>query len=227
MASPKWATPERQSHLVRLFRQHGNKCLLGHCACPEPTHYVHKRQIALTVPIVHYEPCSDIDGNPIYYRDGSRAYSKEYKLDIDHQGTLSEVARLYDIVTEPIIQDWIADDRAQRGFLLRLQRQTLHRIPERGALRGAFSAISRTIFHDNQPRFYQEGIGISGLTFQPFAKVRLASSYTRLHVYIGDVLRGVSKNKRRKAVRYCGALPVEAQRQVDSLCSKAVADYLK
>lgn len=223
---PKWATPERQAHLVRLFLQHGNKCLLGHCACPEPTHYVHRRQIAITVPIAHYEPCSDTEGNPIHYSDGSRAYSKEYRLAIDRL-TLSEVARLYDLITEAIIQDWQADDRDSRGFVLRLQRQALHRIPERGSLRGAFSAISRTIFHDNQPRYYLEGLGISGLTFSPFAKVRLASSYTRLHVDIGDVMKGLSKNKRRKAVRYCKALPPEAQREVDNLCSRAVADHLK
>lgn len=173
MPKSKWATPERQSHLVRLFLRSGGFCVFGEKPCSNPEHH-------------HYEPFIDA-----------------------------------------LVKDWIADDRDARAFILRLQRQTLHRLPERGAIRGIFSAISRTIFHDNQPLFYFEGIGISGLTFQPFVKVRLASSCTRLHVDIGDVLRGVSKNRRRKAIRYSKALPPEAQRQVDSLCGRAVADHLR
>ena len=173
MPKPKWATPERQAHLVRLFLRNGGFCVFGEKPCSNPE-------------LHHYEPFID-----------------------------------------SVIKDWIAEDREARSYLLRLQRQVLHRIPERGSLRGTFNAISRTIYHDNQPRYYLEGIGISGLTFIPFAKVRLASSFTRLHVDIGDILKGLSKNKRRKAVRYAKALPVEAQREVERLCSRAVAHYYK
>jgi len=173
MPKPKWATPERQNHLVSLFLRSGGFCVFGGKPCTNPQRH-------------HYEP-----------------------------------------FIEALIKDWIADDREARGYLLRLQRQALHRIPERGSLRGTFNAISRTIYHDNQPMFYVEEMGISGLTFRPFAKVRLASSYIRLHVDIGDVMKGLSKNRRRKAIRYSKALPVEAQRQVDTLCSRAVADHLR
>jgi len=173
MHKPKWATPERQAQLVRLFLRNGGFCVFGERPCVNPE-------------LHHYEPFANA-----------------------------------------IIKDWIADDREAKSFSLQLQRRLLHRIPERGSLRGTFNAISRTIYHDSQPRYYIEGIGISGLTFNPFAKVRLCSSYTRLHVDIKGVMQGISKNKRRKAIRYAKALPIEAQREVDKLCSRAVADHLK
>lgn len=173
MHKPKWATPERQAQLVRLFLRNGGFCVFGEKPCVNPERH-------------HYEP-----------------------------------------FTLALVKDWIADDREAGNFSLQLQRRLLHRITERGAIRGRFSAISRTIYHDSQPQYYLEGIGISGLTFVPFAKVRISSSYTRLHVDINDVMQGLSKNKRRKAIRYANALPVEAQRAVDKLCSKAVSDYLK
>ena len=58
-----------------------------------------------------------------------------------------------------------------------------------GQLYTDFNPISREIFYDNQPEYYLEGLGISGITFKPFAKVRLSSSLIALHVDIGDLLR--------------------------------------
>ena len=69
-------------------------------------------------------------------------------------------------------------------------------------MRGQFSTIAKDMFYAEQPEYYLEGIGISGLTFRPFAKVRLASSLVQLHIDLGDTLRQVSKAKRRKAIRY-------------------------
>ena len=65
-----------------------------------------------------------------------------------------------------------------------------------------FSGMARDIFFDSQPLFYPEGIGFSAITFKPFAKLRLASSFTRLHIDLGDSLKRMSKNQRRKALRY-------------------------
>ena len=125
-----------------------------------------------------------------------------------------------------LIKDWIADDREARAYLNRIISRSLHRIPEIGALRGSFNAISRDIYHDKQPQYYLEALGISGLTFRPFAKIRIASSFTRLHVDIGEPLKAVSKHKRRKAIRYGQSLPVEVQKQVEEICNRAIAHYL-
>jgi len=85
---------------------------------------------------------------------------------------------------------------------------------EGGRTKGDFNAIARDIFFASQPLYYLEGLGVSGLTFRPFAKVRLASSFIALHVDVGDAMRNESKNKRRKAVRY-GKITPEVKKEVD------------
>lgn len=121
-----------------------------------------------------------------------------------------------------IIADWVADDRAQRQAEWQAEQKALHSLAERRyPLRGQFSTISKDIFYADQPQYYIEGIGISGLTFEPFAKVRLASSYMRLHIYLGDSLTGIGKNARRKALRY-GKLTDTAQARI----RQAVRHYL-
>jgi hypothetical protein len=80
-------------------------------------------------------------------------------------------------------------------------------------------------FYAVQPTFYLDGLGISGLTFKPFAKVRVSSSFVSLHVDLGNVLRRASKNGRRKAIRYGKALPLELQAEVNELCRQAVRHY--
>jgi len=133
----------------------------------------------------------------------------------------------YEARIKLIIADWVADDRAEAQALWRAEQKTIHGLGERSyPLRGEFSAIAKDIFHTHQPQFYLIGLGISGLTFRPFAKVRLASSFVGLHIDLGDALRGVSKNKRRKAIRYGKALPKDIQNSVDSLCRQAVRHYL-
>ena len=169
---PKWATPERKAHLVRLFQDSGGFCVFGHKPCHNPEHH-------------HYEP-----------------------------------------FIEGLIKDWVKDDREGRAYELKLEQRRLHGLDERGPIRGRFNAIARDIFHDRQPQSYLEALGMSGLTFTPFAKVRFASSNTRLHVDLGDTLRGVSKNKRRKAIRY-GRIPAEVQERVDALVTKAIRDFMR
>ena len=75
MPKPKWATPERQNHLVSLFLRSGGFCVFGGKPCTNPERH-------------HYVP-----------------------------------------YIEALVKDWIADDREARGYILRLQRQALHRIP--------------------------------------------------------------------------------------------------
>jgi len=134
----------------------------------------------------------------------------------------------YDVYIEGLISDWKADDRHQDTAEWQKERKRLHSLAERRyPLRGQFSNIAKDIFFSEQPLYYLLGLGISGLTFQPFAKVRLASSYMFLYIDLGDRLKGVSKTKRRKAIRYGKALPLEVQREVEQVIRLAVRDYLQ
>jgi len=134
----------------------------------------------------------------------------------------------YQIFIEYLIADWKASDREQRQALwLREQRQ-LHSLAERSyPIRGAFNTISQDIFFSKQPSYYIQGLGISGLTFKPFAKIRMASSFVVLFIDLGDSLKTISKAKRRKAIRYGKPLPLEVERGINSLCRLAVRHYLE
>ena len=167
---PKWATPERQAHLVNLFLRSGGFCIYGHKPCPYPSHH-------------------------------------------------------YVNVCEDIIHDWIADDRAERQALWEIEQRAMHDLHERGRLGGQFDAVAKDVFFGNQPLYYVEGLGVSGLTFKPFAKVRLASSFTCLHVDISHAVKSLSKNRKRKALRY-GRLPNELWDTIEQTCSLAVHHYL-
>jgi len=133
----------------------------------------------------------------------------------------------YEVYIEGLIADWQADDRQQDTADWQEERKRLHSLAERRyPIRGQFSSIAKDIYFAEQPLFYLLGYGISGLTFKPFARVRLASSFVNLYVDLGDRLRSVSKNKRRKAIRYGKALPLELQREVEQVIRLAVKHYL-
>jgi hypothetical protein len=136
-------------------------------------------------------------------------------------------AHHYQNFIEDLIADWKTDDRAQASAEWQAERQRLHSLGERSyPLRGQFNNISQDIFFDRQPLFYLVGLSISGLTLSPFAKVRLSSSYVNLFIDLGDALKGVSKNKRRKAIRYGKPLPPEQKGRVEQVCRLAVRHYL-
>lgn len=172
MASLKWHTPSRQTHLVNLFLDSGGFCVFGHKPCRNPEH--------------HY--LNFIEG---------------------------------------LIADWKADDRAQDSAEWEAERQRLHSLGERRyPLRGQFSNISQDIFFGNQPLYYLVGLAVSGVTLTPFAKVRVSSSFTNLYIELGQSLKGVSKNKKRKAIRYGKPLPPEYKKRVEQVCREAVRHYL-
>ena len=107
----------------------------------------------------------------------------------------------YELFIEGVIRNWILDDRAQSQAEWEAERKALHSLAERKyPLHGQFSATSKDIYLAKQPQYYLEGIGISPVTFKPFAKVRLASSYMRLFVSLADSLD--SKNAKRKVLRH-------------------------
>jgi len=133
----------------------------------------------------------------------------------------------YELFIDDLIKDWIASDREQRTLDLKAELRAIHSLGERRyPLRGQFSAISREIYGSNQPLFYIENLGISGITLRPFAKVRVSSSYMRLYVDLGDSLRALSKSKRRKAIRYGKPLPMSVENRVNSKVSQAIKHYL-
>jgi hypothetical protein len=222
---PKWATNERQAQTLDLWAKYGNRCLLGHTACDDFEHYIYHKP----KPLFGIKPkpikCVDRYGNPILDNNGQPLWTVEYET-IPHWVTNPEVIRLYDLKLAEVIGDWIAEDRQAKAFERKAISRMLHLIPEVGALRGQFNAISRDIYHESQPTYFIECLGISGLTFNPFAKVRIASSYTRLLVDLKAPLTSVSKNRKRKYIRYGKGLPIEVQREVELTCNKAIAHYL-
>jgi len=170
---PKWVTPDRRTHLVKLFVSSRGFCVFGHTDCLIPEHH-------------------------------------------------------YEVFIEDLIEDWKADDREQDTADWKAEQRRIHSLGERQyPLRGTFNAISKDIFFADQPQYYILGLGISGLTFRPFALIRLSSSYVSLFVDIGDSLKGLSKSQRRKAIRYGKPLPLEYQNEFTSLCREAVRHYLE
>lgn len=133
----------------------------------------------------------------------------------------------YELFIEGLISDWKADDRETRRIEYRLETIRLHSLYEpRTPLRGRFSAISKEIWNADKPLYYTDGLSISGLTLEPFIRIRLASSFTRLYVNIGDALIGVSKSRKRKAIRYGKPLPLTVQQAINDLVCRSVMDYL-
>jgi hypothetical protein len=222
---PKWSSPERRAYLVKLFTKYGNQCLQGHHACPIPEHYLHIDTKLVYVPYAKTVPCVNSQGLPLRDSNGNPFYITVYPLRKVIE-RIPKIDRLYDFKTESIIKDWIADTREQSLEDWKAEQKALHRTNDRILpLRGQFSGVARDIFHDNQPLYYLEAMGISGLTFKPFAKLRLASSYIRLHVDLEDVLKPMSKSKKRKAIRY-GKIPSNITNRIQVLCWQAVKHYL-
>lgn len=124
---------------------------------------------------------------------------------------------------KPLVKDWVAADREQANAEWEAEQKRIHSLGEKVLpLRGRFSAVARSIYHDAQPLYYLVGLGMSGVTKHPFAKVRLASSYEVLHIDLGDSLRPLSKNKRHKIIRYGGNFPIESDRRVSALIHSAI-----
>ncbi len=137
-------------------------------------------------------------------------------------------AHHYELYIDDLITEWKLADREQRQAEWIATLKAIHSLGERKfPLRGQFSAISKEIWGGNQPLFYIQEIGISGLTLKPFAKVRISSSYTRLYIDLGDSLKRVGKCKRRKAIRYGKPLPKQYEEKVICIVNEAIKDYMR
>lgn len=227
---PKWVKPERQAYLVDLFNQNNGFCVYGHNPCkgewvtsskvvcywgktcnkPNENGYCTKRPED-NKPIL---PCQILHLNISRWHCAyaSHACYKPFESHYSHLET-------------SLIKEWVNDDRQDRLGLERAESVASHKTNDRQyPLRGEFSAVSKDVYFNNQPEYFIETLGFSGLTFKPFARVRLASSPVRLYVNIDDMLKPLSKNARRKAIRY-GLIPKRLADRIDIACYKAVAHF--
>ncbi len=223
---PKWATPDRKNALVQLWIEYGNKCLYGHQVCSIAEHYQYREAKAVKVAIPVEMPCKNASGTPITDQQGNPLY-----LTIYAQKTVTtyetKTARLYERKSEQAIKFWLEDDKAAQQTEWQAERLAMHSLGEmRYPVTGKYNAISRDIYASNQPLYYFQGQAVSGLTLTPFIKVRIASSYMRLFIDLGDMLRQVSKSKRRKAIRYGKPLPQEVRQAINRKILEAVKDYM-
>jgi len=132
----------------------------------------------------------------------------------------------YEARIKPIIADWKHLDKEQDRADWEAERKALHSLGERSyPIRGQFSAVSRDIYAESQPLYYLEGQAVSGVTLTPFVRVRIASTYIRLYVDLGEALRQVSKSQRRKAIRYGKPLPPSTRVAIMRKVMEAVKDY--
>lgn len=128
----------------------------------------------------------------------------------------------YEYFIDGLIRDWVSDDRADREALWQRELQLMHQQPDRKGWKRRFDPVSREAFLAQQPPYYLEAVGVSGLTFTRVAKVRIPSTYMRLFVDVAKA-KAQSKNQRRKARRY--GLPVTESETVDERCNLAVKDF--
>ena len=133
----------------------------------------------------------------------------------------------YNDYIQRLIKTWVEVDREEAVALWERERKALHTLNEkRLPLRGRFNNVSSVIWHETQPIYYLESIGMNGLTCKPFAKVKMASSYYHLYIDLGDCLKTVSKHKKRKAIRYHKPLPQSVDELIRDKIANAVKHYL-
>jgi len=175
MTKPKWATSERQTYLVRLFTESGNRCLQGHVYCPILEHYAHTERKLGTIAKAVDVRCEDGNGNVLKDKDGNELYLTVYQSQPIIEAKQTSVTQ-YELLSEIAIDGWKEDTRAQASLDWQAERKVMHSLGERRTpIRGQFSNISQDIWHDKQPMFYVECLGMSGITLTPFAKVKLSS----------------------------------------------------
>ncbi len=248
---PVWLNPERQAELIRLFVQSNGFCIHGFTPCKGKW----QRQVKVVCarfgkdfvclsPVKIGEPCryKPEQGKPVLPCDRRHVIKLNWRCDygdyacysasfIDNENLLTFGVKgecQYPEYVSRLIQEWRNDSRSLKQAEWQAERLTLHALGERREpIRGRFNGVSREITLAEQPTYYLDSLGVSGLTFKPFAKIRLSSSYVYLYVDIQKPLQAVSKSKKRKAIRYGKPLPAEILDRIDLACNKAVRHYLK
>lgn len=147
----------------------------------------------------------------------------EHYIARDDKGNVV-VQRLYD----KIVADKVADYKAEDKALWHRERKEMHDLGEPlRYYRGRWNAIAKDIYYTTQPTYVFKGLGVSAVTFKPIAKVRISSTYWYLYidVPIQSAFKTVSKNARRKAIRY-NVLKQGVSDKIDSIVNKTVSEYI-
>jgi hypothetical protein len=137
-----------------------------------------------------------------------------------------ECPRFFQNYIEPLIKFWVDDDREERTKLWRKEQREMHSLNERRWKKCQFDAVARDVFLQQQPDYYLEGVGISGLTFTRIAKVRVPSMPVRLFVDVADskMPKKLGQNARKRARRQA-ALQIGEDKSIDTMCRKAVQHF--
>ena len=137
-----------------------------------------------------------------------------------------ECPRFFQNYIEPLIKFWVDDDRGERAELWRKEQREMHNLNERRWKKCQFDAVARDVFFQQQPDYYLEGVGISGLTFTRIAKVRVPSMPVRLFVDVADskLPKKMGQNARKRARRQA-ALQIGEDKSIDTMCRKAVQHF--
>jgi len=233
MTIPKWINPSRQAELVKLFVKSQGFCIFGHYPCKGEWQTTSTTVCSwgkfCSKPVGEGEPCryKPEQGMPQVPCQSSTAVVNRWHCAYGDYPCYKPFECHFEIYADRLIRDWATDDRSIGIAKWQAERKILHSLGEtKEPLRGRFSNISRDIVMAKQPSYYLQGLAINGVTFSPFAKVRIANSYVYLYIDLGDSLKAVSKNKRRKATRYGKPLPASVANSVATICNKAVGHYL-
>ena len=215
MSQPKWSTPQRREHLVKLFQAYGNQCLQGHPVCPDITHYVaHESR-------VEWRSTPDIMEFQTRAGENTNVFVQAWKREQVRVET-PYLARLYDEVRENVIESWKAEDRERDSFEWKLEQQQIVD-GAYGQYGSTFDPVARDVYMASRPEYYLVGMGVSPFTYQRVALIRIPSTHVHLFVEVGPAVQEVSKNAQRKARRYnklSGTLQT-----IDEVCKAAVRDW--
>ena len=229
---PKWATPDRRNLLVQLFLDSGGFCVYGHKPCMGYFSQMQRTACSwgfyCTKPMAKGELCryKPEPDKPHLPCDYVTLNQKRWHCAYGDYPCYNPFGSHYEQYADTLIADWKQIDKEQASAKLEVEQKELHSLSERRyPLRGQFSAVSKDIYAGHQPFYYLEGQAVSGVTLKPFVSVRIASSYIRLYVDLGETLRQVSKSQRRKAIRYGKPLPPTTRLAIMRQVMKAVRDY--
>ena len=220
MEFPKWATPERRTHLVQLWNTIGLSCLQGHPMCSDLSHYTHDEHKAVTVAVRFERQCVNSTGDPI-----PGLLLEDYAVK-QVPVTTTELIDAYALAEKTAISYWVEDDREERFQLWKLERRKLHANPKHER-RGQFDSVARDIFMANQPLYTVVGVGVSPLNNKRVAKVIIPGLLKAiLWVDLSGLEPEGGKNRHRKYLRYGkGRAPESTEKQIAERCRLAVFDY--
>jgi hypothetical protein len=222
----KWLTPKRKNALTRMYIEYPYNCRYGHLLCPISEHYEYTEHKYYTFAIERDVHIRDSEEKLRFDATGKPITVKVFEI---HNADNINVShrQLHDVLIDNAVKCWSDDSRIDTLEKWRRDRRELHKLNEKSfPLRGRFNNISSVIFHESQPLYYLESIGMNGLTMQPYAKVKLASSRQYLFVELGNSLLNVSKNRRHKILKY-GKTPKDSELElIDTKVKLAVRAYL-